>query len=214
MAGKSGASAPADRAEFDSFAGIPSAGIAKPPLQGYAPRMFAITEADTDAILAAFDRDGEPAAVVELRPRFPGRSENAGLEAARMIVRWRLSSRLRIGAVCSHSCSDSLPTCPGLPRSFGGTAGSAATHSQTAIEIPADIRRRLIFSGRPGAKPVAHRRRPALPPASRRAECRKREDRWRRQRTRPHEALQSVPAQCAPHLRTPAQAAAIMRRGS
>ena len=89
MAGKSGASAPADRAEFDSFPGIPSAGIAKPPLQGYAPRMFAITEADTDAILAAFDRDGEAAAVVELRRRFPGLSENAGLEATRMIVRWR-----------------------------------------------------------------------------------------------------------------------------
>ena len=32
--------------------------------------MFAITEADTDAILAAFDRDGEPAAVVELRRRW------------------------------------------------------------------------------------------------------------------------------------------------
>lgn len=85
MAGKSGASAPADRAEFDSFPGIPSAGIAKPPLQGYAPRMFAITEADTDAILAAFDRDGEAAAAVELRRRFPGLSQNA---AARMIVRW------------------------------------------------------------------------------------------------------------------------------
>jgi hypothetical protein len=89
MAGKSGASASGDRAEFDSFPGIPSAGIAKPPLQGHAPRMFAITEADTDAILAAFDRDGEPAAVVELRRRFPGLSENAGLEATRMIVRWR-----------------------------------------------------------------------------------------------------------------------------
>jgi len=51
--------------------------------------MFAITEADTDAILAAFDRDGELAAVVELRRRFPGLSENAGLEATRMIIRWR-----------------------------------------------------------------------------------------------------------------------------
>ena len=49
--------------------------------------MFAITEADT--ILAAFDRDGELAAVVELRRRFPGLSENAGLEATRMIIRWR-----------------------------------------------------------------------------------------------------------------------------
>ena len=79
----------ADRADFDSFPGIPAAGIVKPLLQGYAPRMFTITEADTDAILAAFDRDGELAAVVELRRRFPGLSENAGLEATRMIVRWR-----------------------------------------------------------------------------------------------------------------------------
>ena len=52
-------------------------------------RMFALDEADVTAILAAFDRDGEPAAVVELRRRFPGLSENAGLEATRMIVRWR-----------------------------------------------------------------------------------------------------------------------------
>jgi hypothetical protein len=52
-------------------------------------RMFAIDEAGTAAILAAFDRDGEPAAAAELRRRFPGLSENAALEAARMIVRWR-----------------------------------------------------------------------------------------------------------------------------
>ena len=85
MAGKSGASAPADRAEFDSFPGIPSAGIAKPAQQGYAPRMFAITEADTDAILAAFDRGRR----ARRRGETAGLSENAGLEATRMIVRWR-----------------------------------------------------------------------------------------------------------------------------
>ena len=54
------------------------------------PRMFAITDADTAAILDdAFDQNGEMAATTELRRRFPGLSENAGLEAARMIVRWR-----------------------------------------------------------------------------------------------------------------------------
>jgi hypothetical protein len=53
------------------------------------PGMFALDESDVTAILAAFDRDGEPAAVAELRRRFPGLSENAGLEATRMIVRWR-----------------------------------------------------------------------------------------------------------------------------
>ena len=37
----------------------------------------------------AFDQNGEMAASTELRRRFPGLSENAGLEAARMIVRWR-----------------------------------------------------------------------------------------------------------------------------
>jgi len=51
--------------------------------------MFALDEADTDAILAAFDQDGEPAAAAELRRRFPGLSENAAQEATRMIVRWR-----------------------------------------------------------------------------------------------------------------------------
>jgi hypothetical protein len=51
--------------------------------------MFAIDEADVAAILAAFEQAGEMAVAVELRRRFPGLSENAGREAARMIVRWR-----------------------------------------------------------------------------------------------------------------------------
>jgi len=49
------------------------------------PGMFALDESDVTAILAAFDRDGEAAAAVGLRRRFPGLSQNA---AARMIVRW------------------------------------------------------------------------------------------------------------------------------
>jgi len=52
--------------------------------------MFAITEADIEAICAEFDRSGELAAAVELRRRFPGLSDNAGArECARMIARWR-----------------------------------------------------------------------------------------------------------------------------
>ena len=56
----------------------------------HAHSMFAITEADIEAICAEFDRSGELAAAVELRRRFPGLSDNAGArECARMIARWR-----------------------------------------------------------------------------------------------------------------------------
>jgi len=61
--------------------------------------MFAIDEADVAAILAAFEQAGEMAVAVELRRRFPGLSENAGREAARMIVRWRPPSHEEGAAV-------------------------------------------------------------------------------------------------------------------
>lgn len=46
--------------------------------------MFAVDEATADAIRDAFQRSGELAAVVELRRRFPGVSDN---EEARRCVR-------------------------------------------------------------------------------------------------------------------------------
>ena len=63
------------------------------PDGAHAPGMFAIDEAYVAAILSAFDQAGETAAAVELRRRFPGLSENAAREAARMIVRWRPPSQ-------------------------------------------------------------------------------------------------------------------------
>ena len=45
--------------------------------------MFIVTEADADAIRAAFFDEGELSAVVELRRRFPGITDNA--EARRCV---------------------------------------------------------------------------------------------------------------------------------
>ena len=64
--------------------------LARGDARRHALAMFAITEADIEAICAEFDRSGELAAAVELRRRFPGLSDNAGArECARMIARWR-----------------------------------------------------------------------------------------------------------------------------
>jgi len=51
--------------------------------------MFIVTEADAAAIRAAFDQAGELSAVVELRRRFPGITDNAyARTCARNIVGW------------------------------------------------------------------------------------------------------------------------------
>ncbi len=53
------------------------------------PRMFIVTEEDAAAIRAAFDQDGELSAVVELRRRFPGITDNADARTcARSIAGW------------------------------------------------------------------------------------------------------------------------------
>jgi hypothetical protein len=49
--------------------------------------MFVVSEEDAAAIRAAFDRDGEFAAAVELRRRFPGITDN---EQARRCV-WTIA---------------------------------------------------------------------------------------------------------------------------
>jgi hypothetical protein len=51
--------------------------------------MFAVTKADSAAIRAVFDQKGEVSAVIELRRRFPGITDNAAARAcARTIAGW------------------------------------------------------------------------------------------------------------------------------
>jgi hypothetical protein len=52
--------------------------------------MFVVSEADAVAIRAAFDQAGELSAVVELRRRFPGITDNVQARACvRTITGWR-----------------------------------------------------------------------------------------------------------------------------
>jgi hypothetical protein len=48
--------------------------------------MFTVTEADSAAIRAVFDQEGEVSAAIELRRRFPGISDNAEARACAGIV--------------------------------------------------------------------------------------------------------------------------------
>ena len=51
--------------------------------------MFVITEADAAAIRAVFNEEGELSAVIELRRRFPGVTDNANARTcARSIAGW------------------------------------------------------------------------------------------------------------------------------
>ena len=51
--------------------------------------MFIVTEADTEAIRDAFNREGELSAAIELRRRFPGVTDNAkAREFVRTIAGW------------------------------------------------------------------------------------------------------------------------------
>jgi len=51
--------------------------------------MFVVTEADAAAIPAVFNQEGELSAVIELRRRFPGITDNArAREFARSIAGW------------------------------------------------------------------------------------------------------------------------------
>jgi hypothetical protein len=51
--------------------------------------MFVVTEADATAIRAVFEQDGELSAVIELRRRFPGITDNAkARQCARSIAGW------------------------------------------------------------------------------------------------------------------------------
>lgn len=69
------------------------------------PQMFIVTEEDAAAIRAAFDQGGELSAVVELRRRFPGITDNAHARTCvRSIAGWtplppapRTVTRLRPG---------------------------------------------------------------------------------------------------------------------
>jgi hypothetical protein len=52
--------------------------------------MFSVSEAEAAAIRAAYERDGELAAAVELRRRFPGIESTAkARECARIIAGWK-----------------------------------------------------------------------------------------------------------------------------
>jgi hypothetical protein len=51
--------------------------------------MFSVTEAEAAAIRAAFERDGELSAAIELRRLFPGITDGAkARECARTIAGW------------------------------------------------------------------------------------------------------------------------------
>jgi hypothetical protein len=51
--------------------------------------MFIVTEADAEAIRAAFEREGELAAAIEVRRRFPGITDNEkARQCARSIAGW------------------------------------------------------------------------------------------------------------------------------
>jgi hypothetical protein len=53
------------------------------------PTMFVVTQADADAIRAAYERGGEFSAAIELRRLFPGITDNAkARECARTIAGW------------------------------------------------------------------------------------------------------------------------------
>jgi hypothetical protein len=53
-------------------------------------RMFMVTESDAAAIRAVYEQDGELSAVIELRRRFPGITDNAkARECARTIAGWQ-----------------------------------------------------------------------------------------------------------------------------
>ncbi|MFL5284586.1 MAG: hypothetical protein ACJ8AW_27265 [Rhodopila sp.] len=57
--------------------------------------MFAVSESDAAAIRTVFSEEGELSAVIELRRRFRGISDNAkALECVRIIAGWRPSEAL------------------------------------------------------------------------------------------------------------------------
>jgi hypothetical protein len=54
------------------------------------PAMFIVSEADAAAIRTIFEQEGELAAAIELRRRFPGITDNAkARECARTIAGWK-----------------------------------------------------------------------------------------------------------------------------
>jgi hypothetical protein len=62
-----------------------------PPINRHATFtcMYVVTEADAAAIRKAYETGGELSAAVELRPRFPGITDNAAArEQARRIAAW------------------------------------------------------------------------------------------------------------------------------
>ena len=63
--------------------------LARRGVHSHDPGMFVVTEADAAAICAIFDDEGELAAAIELRRRFPGIGDNAKARAcARTIAGW------------------------------------------------------------------------------------------------------------------------------
>ena len=67
----------------------PAVALASRDAHHHALWMFVITEADAAAIRAVFNQEGELSAVIELRRRFPGVTDNAKARAcARSIAGW------------------------------------------------------------------------------------------------------------------------------
>jgi hypothetical protein len=58
------------------------------------PAMFLVSEADAAAIRAAYEREGELSAAVEVRRLFPGITDNAeALSCTRTIAGWKTAAR-------------------------------------------------------------------------------------------------------------------------
>jgi hypothetical protein len=68
----------------------PAGAIASCGARSHAPAMFVVYETEAAAIRAAFDREGEFAAAVELRRLFPGVTDMAeARQCARAIAGWK-----------------------------------------------------------------------------------------------------------------------------
>jgi len=71
-------------------AGTMRSGLASDGARDHASSMFIVTEADADAIRAAFHEQGELSAAIEVRRRFPGITDNVeARRCARTIAGWK-----------------------------------------------------------------------------------------------------------------------------
>ena len=93
----------------------------------HARRMFVITETDAATIRAVFSQEGELSAVIELRRRFPGVTDNAKARAcARSIAGCYLECHMRRSRVPCRSTSTTQLDATLLARLAGGQSQAFA----------------------------------------------------------------------------------------